>query len=110
MGEMLSRQRFATTALSFAAVAAIGLGGAFMGAPAQAEEGEACTTTKFSSSKVEKACRDGGRAGAKTYMKAVLKKGKAAGEELSCKTCHSSLKTFALAPGAADNLERIEAL
>ena len=59
-----------------------------------------CKATKFKFKKVEKACKEGGQPAAKKLMKAAVKKAKAAGEEINCKTCHSSLKEFDLKDGA----------
>lgn len=102
----------ARTSLLFSAsfLVAVGLGALVIGPTSANAEGEACTTTKFSSKKVERACADGGRDAAKAYMKTMLKTAKAAGQDVSCKTCHTSLKTFDLADGAADKLARIEKL
>lgn len=55
-----------------------------------------CAAESFKISKVEAACKSGGQAAAKALMKKAVKKAKAAGESMTCKSCHSSLKTFDL--------------
>ncbi|MBM4361727.1 MAG: hypothetical protein FJ104_03525 [Deltaproteobacteria bacterium] len=91
------------TALLLAALAgALALG---LAAPAQAGD-DACTTTKFSFPAVEKACKDGGRKGAKDLMKAVVKKAKDAGKDVGCKDCHADVgKTFELKANAVKDLK-----
>lgn len=87
----------------FTAVFAVALGS---GRSAQAEGETPCTAKSFKNGKVEAACRAGGRTEAKKLMKTVVKKAKAAGESMNCKSCHSSLKDFALTPNAVADLEK----
>ncbi len=90
------------TALAFAGVFGLGLA---VSSVAVAGDGEdPCTAKKFKYDKVEKACKDGGRDAAKKLMKDVVKKAKAAGEDVNCKTCHKSLKTFDLTDDAEKKL------
>jgi len=63
-----------------------------------------CSTKSFKFDKVKAACTEGGRTSAKKLMKGVVKKAKAAGEKVNCKTCHTSLKTFALTKDAHTKL------
>jgi len=63
-----------------------------------------CSAKKFEYSQVEKACKDGGRTAVKKLMKASVKKAKAAGEDINCKSCHTSLKTFELIEGSSKRL------
>ncbi|MEM9457015.1 MAG: hypothetical protein AAGF11_22750 [Myxococcota bacterium] len=71
--------------------------GGLVSQTASAEDPKPCVAKSFKLSKVEAACRDGGQAAAKALMKKAVKKAKAAGESMTCKSCHSSLKTFDLA-------------
>ena len=75
-------------------------------APAMAG-GDDCTTKKFAFKAVEKACKSGGRKAAKDLMKAAVKKAKADGKDMKCKTCHEDTKTFELkdAKEAVENLK-----
>jgi len=75
------------------------LAGGLLSQTALAEDPAAptpCAAKSFKIGKVEAACKKGGQAEAKKMMKAAVKKAKAAGESMTCKTCHSSLKTYAL--------------
>ncbi len=84
-------------------------GAGLVAGSAVAHEDEApapCTTKSFKTKQVEKACKAGGRKAAKTLMKKVVKKAKAAGEKVNCKTCHTSLKTFEYKPEAVDLLKK----
>jgi len=73
---------------------------------AQADD-DACTARTFKTKEVEAACKKDGRAGAKAVMKAAVKKAKAAGEKMTCKTCHDDIKAFTLTPDAVDKLKRL---
>jgi len=80
-----------------------------LGTTAHAEGDDApppCAATSFKVAKVEAACKSGGQKAAKTLMKATVKKAKAAGETMNCKTCHKSLKTFELTDNAVTDLEK----
>lgn len=59
-----------------------------------------CSAKSFKFDKVKAACEEGGRSAAKKLMKAAVKKAKAAGEDINCKSCHTSLKTFELTKDA----------
>ena len=63
-----------------------------------------CTATTFTFPQVENACKKGGQKAAQDLMKSVVKKAKAAGQDLNCKSCHVSTKTFELKPNAVDDL------
>ncbi len=63
-----------------------------------------CAAKSFKFDKVKAACTEGGRSAAKKLMKGVVKKAKAAGGDVNCKTCHTSLKTFALTKDAHTKL------
>ena len=65
-----------------------------------------CTAKKFAYPKVEKACTDGGRSAVKKLMKAAVKKAKAAGEDINCKSCHTSRKSYELVDGASKRLQK----
>lgn len=99
----LQRHRLPQRLAMAAFAGAFALGMAYAGSAA-AEDVEACTAKKFDHAKVEKACKSGGRPAAKKLMKDVVKKAKAAGADVNCKTCHSSLKSFELTDGASKQL------
>jgi hypothetical protein len=91
----------------FALVAA---GGLYLGASSTAradDEVKACTTKDFKTKEVKKACADGGQKAAKDLMKKLVKKAKAAGDDINCKSCHKSLKTFELTDGAVAKLKKL---
>lgn len=91
------------TAFAFAGVFGLGLA---VSSVAVADDADPCTAKKFKYDKVEKACKEGGRKAAKKLMKGVVKKAKAAGEDVNCKTCHKSLKSFDLTDGAEKKLAK----
>lgn len=75
---------------------AIFVGGLAMGT-AHAGDEEApgpCKAKKFEIPAVAKACEKGGTPAVKKIMKEAVKKAKAAGEDMNCKTCHESTKEF----------------
>lgn len=103
MTQRRTRVRLGGAAIVFTALFAVALGS---GSSAQAEGETPCTAKSFKFDKVAAACRTGGRTEAKKLMKAAVKKAKAAGESMNCKSCHSSLKDFALTPNAVTDLEK----
>ena len=106
---MSSRPRSVLPASLSAIFGVVALAGALVGvsAPAQAD-GDACTATRFQVPEVERACKEGGRVAAKKMMNDAMKKAKAAGESVNCKTCHTDVKdSFALKPAAVAELQRI---
>lgn len=74
--------------------------------PANAGEDKPCTTKKFQSSEVEKACKTGGRTAAKALMKKWVKQAKAAGQKVVCKDCHKDLKSFEPTADSADKFSK----
>lgn len=84
---------------------AIGALGFAFGSTAGAAD-DPCRATSFSVAKVEKACKTGGRKAAKVVMKGAVKKAKAAGESMNCKTCHDDLKSFSLTSNAVADLKK----
>ena len=97
-----------TTAIPLVLALAAGLGLAAGSARAHGDDGapQPCTTKSFKTKQVEQACKTGGRKAAKDLMKKVVKKAKAAGEKINCKTCHTSLKTFEYKPEAVEALKK----
>lgn len=86
---------------------ALAFGGLGLGMQSVAHaDDDPCTASSFAVAKVEQACRSGGRAAAKTLMKAAVSKAKEAGESINCKSCHSDLKTYALTPNAVADLKK----
>lgn len=55
-----------------------------------------CTTKKFATATVKKACADGGQKAVKKVMKDVVKKARKAGDDKvsGCLDCHEDLKSF----------------
>lgn len=101
---MIRRTRTLSFAIAFTAIA---LGGMFLGASsAQADGDKPCVAKKFEFKQVEKACKDGGQTAAKALMKKVVKEQKAAGDDISCKSCHTSVKTFDLKDNAVQDLKK----
>ena len=94
--------RWVSTAAIVTAITAITIG---IGSSARAEGEDACTAESFELAAVEAACKQGGRPAAKALMKKAVKKAKAAGESMTCKSCHSSMKTFTLTSNAVSDLE-----
>ena len=92
------------------AFSTIALGGLFLGASTAHADGEdenpPCTTKKFEFKQVEAACTKDGRKAAKAMMKKVVKEQKAAGNKISCKACHTSMKTYELKDNAVADLEK----
>lgn len=70
--------------------------GGLVSGSAAADDPKPCLATSFKIAKVEAACNSGGQDKVKTMMKAAVKKAKAAGESMTCKSCHNSLKTYDL--------------
>lgn len=93
----------------FTAVAVLGvyLGTANGAAAGPAPESPPCTTKTFKFKEVEKACKKGGIKAAKAYMKSVVRKAKDAGQDVSCKSCHTSLKTFENKPNAEADFKKL---
>lgn len=83
-------------------VAGIGFG---VGSAAHADD-DPCQATSFAIAKVGAACKTGGRKAAKAVMKTAVKKAKAAGETMNCKTCHKDLKSFSLTDNAVTDLKK----
>ncbi len=96
--------KFLTTTL----LATVALTGFALGTAQAGEEAPPpCTTKKFATKQVEKACKTGGRKAAKALMKKIVKKAKADGKDINCKSCHTSLKSFELKPDAVDHLKKL---
>lgn len=71
---------------------------------ARADGPKPCNKTSYEIAQVQAACSAGGQDAVKTLMKAAVDKGKAAGKEIKCASCHSSLKDFTLTPNAVADL------
>lgn len=82
------------------------LTGGLVASLAQAGD-DACSAKSFKIKDVERACKTGGRKAAKKMMQAAVKKAKAAGEKVNCKSCHKDIKaTFELKANAVKELKR----
>lgn len=103
--KIMQHRRFHSVAFAFATLFAAGLG---MGVTtANAGAGAPCVAKSFKIKKVEEACKSGGQDAVKTMMKAAVKKAKAAGNDVDCKTCHDDLKTYAVKAGSkASDIEK----
>jgi len=80
-------------------------------AQAHSEAGEvdrSCHAKKFETEEVKKLCADKskGKPAVKSMMKKIVKKAKAAGEKMNCKSCHKNTKTFDLKPNAVKDLRK----
>jgi hypothetical protein len=77
-------------------------------APPSAPKGysgdDPCTQKTFKTAQLRAACSSGGRPAAKAFMKNIVNKAKAQGENLKCSACHSSVKTFDQKPNALSDL------
>ena len=95
-----------STLMLASALAAAGAYGAF--SPPLAHAGDkACTTKKFNFKEVEKACKDGGQKAAKKLMKGIVKKAKASGKKIKCKSCHDDMKSYKLKDNAVDDMKEL---
>jgi hypothetical protein len=65
-----------------------------------------CKTTHFSVPRVEAACANNGRSGAKTVMKEAVGKALAAGATLKCADCHADLSSYSLKKDAVAQLKK----
>lgn len=95
------------TAFAFTTMAAVFAAGLLVGT-AHADEPTApkpCAATSFKFKPVEAACKKGGQAEAKTLMKNVVKKMKGDGKDVNCKSCHTSLDSYALTSNAEADLK-----
>jgi cytochrome c len=72
----------------------------------QAQTGEPCGAANPQTAQVKKACKDGGRDAVKALMKEVVKKAKAAGQDVNCKSCHTNLTDYAVKDGAVAELKK----
>lgn len=72
---------------------------------ASAEDPKPCAKSSYALQQLDAACKSGGQIAAKKLMKAAVDKARAAGKEMTCKTCHSSLSDFATLPNATADLK-----
>lgn len=64
-----------------------------------------CQAARFAFGSVSKACKDGGRKAVKPIMKGAVSKAKAAGTDLTCKSCHTDTSSYHLKPNAIADLK-----
>lgn len=104
-----SLRRRVSHVVTFGAVAVFGayLGTASTATAEPTEPPPPCKATKFKFKEVEAACKKGGLKEAKKYMKSVVKKAKAAGQEVKCKSCHVDTKTFKNKPNADEDFKKL---
>jgi hypothetical protein len=74
--------------------------------PAKYSGDKPCLQKTFKFSSVRQACERGGIPEAKALMQAAVKKAKAKGETIKCKSCHSDLKTYEQKDNAALDLKK----
>jgi hypothetical protein len=72
---------------------------------ASAEDPKPCV--KPTLPQVKAACDKGGQAEAKKMMKGIVDKGKAAGKEIKCLSCHKDLKAFEQTANAMADLKAL---
>jgi hypothetical protein len=65
-----------------------------------------CKTTHFSVQRVEEACANNGRSGAKSVMKEAIGKALAAGATLKCADCHADTTSYSLKKDAVAQLKK----
>ena len=65
-----------------------------------------CKTTHFSVPRVEEACANNGRSGAKSVMKEAIGKALAAGASLKCADCHADTTSYSLKKDAVAQLRK----
>ena len=71
------------------------------------EPNKPCLATKFETTQVGQACKEGGQKAAKALMKKVSDFTKAEGKEVKCKGCHTDMKTYSSTPETVTDLKRI---
>lgn len=96
-------QRRMLTAFAFCALFTAGLAAGT--AQAGDEEPKPCSAKDFKYAKVKAACEKGGQKEAKKLMKAAVKKMKADGKDVNCKSCHNDLKKYDLKDNANADLK-----
>jgi cytochrome c len=52
------------------------------------------------------ACKKGGRKAVKDIMRGVVKKAKAAGQDVQCTSCHVDTATYLLKPNAVSDIKQ----
>lgn len=67
---------------------------------------ESCTAESFTFPEVERACAEGGRKAVNVLMKDAVKRAKAAGESMTCKSCHTDMTDWGLTPNAIDDYRK----
>jgi hypothetical protein len=90
---------------AFAFTTVIAAAGIWVGGSAQADDAKPCVGKKFDFPKVKAACEKGGQAEAKKIMKAAVKKMKADGKDVNCKSCHTELKQYKNKDNAVKDLK-----
>lgn len=94
----------------------LGLGIAVVAGGVRAAEGEGagaakkpCTIATKGDSPIAKACAEGGLTAAKTAMKDLVKRSKAAGTKFECDECHSDDQKYTLTADAKDKFKKMMA-
>lgn len=72
-------------------------------------DGAKCTIATKGSSAPAQACAKGGRAEARTVMKAMVKRAKDKGVSFSCDGCHKDMDSFELTPNARADFKKLDA-
>ncbi len=104
-----TKTRIRSVLLTFCAMGCLGL---FVGSNSARAEGEvdnSCKAKVFKFDVVKKLCADpskGKKAVKKLMKNQVVKKAKAAGEKMNCKSCHDNTKTFTLKKNAEADLKK----
>lgn len=76
-------------------------------APADAYAGpDPCLAKTFHYSVIGGACKKAGRKPVKDIMRGVVKKAKAAGQDIQCTSCHVDTSTYLLKPNAVSDIKQ----
>jgi hypothetical protein len=76
-------------------------------APSDAYTGpDPCQSKTFHYSAVGSACKKGGRKPVKDIMRGVVKKAKAAGQDIQCTSCHVDTSSYLLKPNAVSDMKQ----
>lgn len=76
-------------------------------APSDAYAGpDPCQAKTFHYPAIGSACKKGGRKAVRDIMRGVVKKAKAAGQDVQCTSCHQDTSSFLLKPNAVSDIKQ----
>jgi hypothetical protein len=105
MARMLPRTLHVLLSAGFLGGVLMVAGPAFAAEPAAASG--KCTIATKGTSKVAKACAEGGIKAAKAAMKSMVKEAKANGVKFTCDDCHSDDTEYKLADDASEKFKKL---